>query len=238
MSIIASTNRYLLPPLVAALVALGLFWFMWQLIAMQAEPPQTPAELDSISLDLVQPDQDTPLEESSDSAASADQAIEQAQDVPQPVPSIPISNVTAANVSLPAFSAGTASLNMDLSLSSGLSGNAFAVAGAGSGSGSGAGGKGFGGKKLVPVSTGRPQFPKYAYDRGMSGWVEVVFVVDKNGQVKNPRILDAEPKGIFEEAAITSVLSWQYDRNVMAGQAREVSQRLEFKPEDFFGNWR
>lgn len=238
MSIVATANRYLLPPLAAALVALGLFWFMWQLIAMQAQPPQAPAELDSISLDLVQPDQEMPLEESSDSAPSAEQAIEQAQDVPQPVPTIPISNVANAQVSLPAFNAGPSNLNMDLSLSTGLSGNAFAVAGAGSGSGSGNGGKGFGGKKLVPVSTGRPQFPKYAYDRGMSGWVEVVFVVDKNGQVKSPRILDANPKGIFEEAAIASVLSWQYDSKVMSGQAREVSQRLEFKPEDFFGNWR
>lgn len=220
------------------MVALGLFWFMWQLIAMQADPPQAPADLDSISLDLVQPDQDTQQEDSSESAPSAEQAIEQAQDVPQPVPTIPMTNVANAAVSLPAFSAGPANLNMDLSLSTGLSGSSVAVAGTGSGSGSGGNGKGFGGKKLVPVSTGRPQFPKYAYDRGISGWVEVVFVVDKDGQVRNPRILDANPKGIFEEAAVLSVLSWQYDRKTMSGQAREVRQRLEFKPEDFFGNWR
>ena len=238
MAVLAKINRVMMPPLGAALVALGLFWLMWQLIAMQAEPPQLPDDLDSISLDLVQPDPETQQEDSSDSAPSAEQAIEQAQDVPQPVPTIPISNVANAKVSLPAFNAGPADLSMDLSVSGGFSGSAFAVAGAGSGSGSGGGGKGFSGKKLVPVSTGRPQFPKYAYDRGISGWVEVVFVVDKDGQVRNPRILDANPKGIFEEAAILSVLSWQYDRKTMAGQAREVRQRLDFKPEDFFGNWR
>ena len=234
----ATLNRVVMPPLGAAVVAVGLFWLMWQLIAMQANPPEVPEELDSISLDLVQPDPETQQEESSDSAPSAEQAIEQAQDVPQPVPTIPMSNVSNAKVSLPAFNAGPANLNMDLSLSGGLSGSAFAVAGAGSGSGSGGNGRGFTGKKLVPVSTGRPQFPQYAYDRGISGWVEVVFIVDKNGQVRNPRILDAQPKGIFEEAAIKSVLSWQYDRKIMAGQAREVRQRLDFRPEDFHGNWR
>ena len=237
MAVLRTFNRVVVPPTGAALVALGLFWLMWQLIAMQADAPDVPSELDSISLDLVQPDQEQQQEDSSDSAPSAKQAIEQAQDVPQPVPSIPISNVANAKVSLPAFSAGPADLSMDLSLSGGgLAGSAFAVAGAGSGSGGA--GKGFGGKKLVPVSTGRPQFPKYAYDRGLSGWVDVVFIVYANGQVKNPRILDAKPKGIFEEAAILSVLSWQYDRKTMAGQAREVKQRLDFRPEDFHGNWR
>lgn len=235
---LAQINRVLMPPLGAALVALGLFWLMWQLIAMQAEPPDVPNDLDSISLDLVQPDPETQQEESSESAPSAEQAIEQAQDVPQPVPTIPTTQVANAQVSLPAFNAGPADLSMDLSLSSGLAGNAMAVAGTGTGSGAGGNGRGFSGKKLVPVSTGRPQFPKYAYDRGISGWVEVVFIVDKDGQVRNPRILDAQPKGIFEESAILSVLSWQYDRKTMAGQAREVRQRLDFKPEDFFGNWR
>lgn len=239
MAVIAMANRILLPPLGAALVALGLFWLMWQLIAMQADAPEVPSDRDSITLELVQPDEQDVAEESESAAPSAEQAIEQAQDVPEPVPTIPITNVPNAQISMPAFQAGPANLAVDLSLSSGLSGNAFAVAGGGS-DGAGGSGRGnkFGGKKLVPVSTGRPQFPKYAYDRGLSGWVDIVFIVDAAGQVRNPRILDAEPKGIFEDAAITSVLSWQYDRKTMAGQAREVRQRLDFKPEDFFGNWR
>lgn len=238
MSVIAIANRALLPPLGAALVALGLFWLMWQLIAMQADAPAVLDDRDSITLEIVQADEDEVAEQSESAAPSAEQAIEQAQDVPEPVPTIPITNVANAPISMPAFQAGPASLSVDLSLSSGLTGNAFAVAGAGSGAGGGGTGNKFGGKKLVPVSTGRPQFPKYAYDRGISGWVEVVFVVDADGQVRNPRILDANPKGIFEDAAITSVLSWQYDRKTMAGQAREVRQKLEFKPEDFYGNWR
>lgn len=237
MSAGATLNRVLLPPLGAGLVVLALFWIMWQLIAMNANPPAPPADLDAISLDLVQPDEQQAPSEEAESAPSADQAVAQAQDVPQPIPTIPITNVSNAQVSMPAFSAGDAKLDMDLSLNTGLSGSAVAMA-AGTGSGGGGSGKGFSGKKLVPVSTGRPQFPKYAYDRGLSGWVEVVFIVDANGQVKNPRILDAQPKGIFEEAAVLSVLSWQYDRKTMAGQAREVRQRLDFKPEDFFGNWR
>lgn len=238
MSALASVNRVLWPPVGAALVALGLFWLMWQLIAMQADAPTVPTDLDSVTLEIVQPDQEDAAEQSESAAPSAEQAIEQAQDVPEPVPTIPITNVANAQVSMPPFQAGPANLAVDLSLSSGLTGNAFAVAGAGSGAGGGGSGNKFGGKKLVPVSTGRPQFPKYAYDRGISGWVEVVFIVDANGQVRNPRILDANPKGIFEDAAITSVLSWQYDRKTMAGQAREVRQKLEFKPEDFYGNWR
>lgn len=237
MAVLAQVNRFVMPPLAAGLVVLALFWLMWQLIAMQADAPERPQDRDSISLDLVPPDQQEAPQQSSDSAPSAEQAIAQAQNVPQPIPTIPISQVANAQVALPAFNAGPANLDMDLSLSGGLAGSALAVAGAGSGAG-GAGGRGFSGKKLVPVSTGRPQFPKYAYDRGLSGWVEVVFIVDKDGQVRNPRILDANPKGIFEEAAILSVLSWQYDRKIMAGQAREVRQRLDFRPEDFFGNWR
>ena len=109
----------------------------------------------------------------------------------------------------------------------------FAGGGNGSGNGGGGGGGGgrgdggFKGRELVPLSTARPQMPDWACKKKIHGWVEVVFVVTPGGHVENVRIVDADPKGVYEAAAIESVGNWIYPKGKTAA---EVKQKVEMDP--------
>ena len=170
---------------------------------------------------------------------------------PRPLPSIPnlaptsLTPVVAApnvnvdvvmpNLSMPVAATGSAMLS-----------KAFGGFAGGSGSGGGAGGgsggsfgtgnmPGGGGRPLIPLSTARPQITDYAYRRGIEGWVVVVFTVGTNGRVTNIRIVDAEPKGLFEGATVESISNWIYEPT---DRPREVTQRVEFKLDDYQYNWK
>lgn len=81
-------------------------------------------------------------------------------------------------------------------------------------------------KEIVPMATRRPNIPKIAYDNRINGWVLLAFTVGNDGRVKNIRVMDAEPRGIFEANAIAAVRGWIY--NPYKGQERHISQRIEF----------
>jgi len=161
---------------------------------------------------------------------------------PPPPPAAPSFKLPGATtISLPQLATPTPNISLPAAADAGLDlGGAFGKDFGGFTGSSGAGlsgfgqGKGFKGSKLVPRATARPQIPKYAYERGIEGWVEVVFVVTKAGKVKNVRIVDAQPKGIFEAAMVESVSNWIYEAS---DYNREVQQRFEFKLEDFKYNW-
>jgi len=96
-------------------------------------------------------------------------------------------------------------------------------------------GQGFSGKPLVPLSTARPQMPEWACKQGIKGWVEAVFTVMPNGRVQDVKIVDAQPRGVYEIAAIESISNWIYAET---DRAREVKQRVPMDPADCAFNWR
>ncbi|MBK8066252.1 MAG: TonB family protein [Rhodanobacteraceae bacterium] len=53
-----------------------------------------------------------------------------------------------------------------------------------------------------------PRYPAQAMRDGIEGEVRVEFDVDATGVVRNPRILSAQPVGVFEEAVLTAVRGW------------------------------
>ena len=151
-------------------------------------------------------------------------------------PSIPIvaPNVAVANI-------GVGDVNLGIGMGLGKSGTFGGFAGGGGsgngGGGGGGGGRGDGGFKgrvLVPLSTARPQMPPWACKQKIRGWVEVVFVVRADGQVENVRIVDAQPRGVYEAAAIESVSNWIYPKG---GKAAEVKQKVEMDPADCAYNY-
>ena len=56
-----------------------------------------------------------------------------------------------------------------------------------------------------------------------------------NGRVSNVKIVDAEPRGVYEAAAIESISNWIYNESK---QTREVDQRVPMDPADCQYNWR
>lgn len=213
---------------VAVLVMLALFLLMQAMIAPPEAPPDAERRVAEIQVaPPPEPDRETP-------------PLDLAQAPPPPPPPAPAPARTevALPLAFPAPSPSPVEVSVPASFSSGrgLSQGSFAGFGAGSGSGSGGYGRGegFSGKPLVPLSTARPQMPDWACERKIAGWVEVVFVVMPNGRVKNIRIVDASPRGVYEAAAIESVSNWLYAQHP---QAREVKQRVPMDPADCAYNY-
>ena len=75
----------------------------------------------------------------------------------------------------------------------------------------------------LPIVKVAPIFPRRALSRGIEGFVIVEFVVTKNGSVKNPIVIQAEPADIFNRAAIAATLKFKYKPRVVDGVAMEVT---------------
>ncbi|HEX5313397.1 MAG TPA: energy transducer TonB [Gammaproteobacteria bacterium] len=43
-----------------------------------------------------------------------------------------------------------------------------------------------------------------------SGWVKVSFCIGTDGRVANPRVTDASPRGLYDQAAIAALSTWQF----------------------------
>lgn len=80
--------------------------------------------------------------------------------------------------------------------------------------------------KIVPakiISRDAPRYPGRAIKSQTEGWVEVSFSIDTKGIPYNLKVLNSEPKGIFEKAALKSVEKWRFSpaRNQNTGLAVE-----------------
>lgn len=218
-----SLRLALLLPL-SILVIIALFWLMQWMITpgevVRVERQEMPG------IDIVRVEEEEPAENPDNSPASSPPPPPPAPPALQR-PDLPSFSVPAPES--PSLSDVTAPMDFsgDQSLTDGQFG------GFGSGSGQGAGGEGFGsgsgfkGRELVPLSTARPMMPEWACKQEIEGWVEVIFTVMPNGRVRDVRIIDAEPKGVYETSAIKSVSEWIYESS---SRAREVKQRIEMDP--------
>ena len=82
---------------------------------------------------------------------------------------------------------------------------------------------------LVLAHYAPPTFPVTARERGVSGWVDVQFVVKSDGLVSDVIITGAEPVGIFEQAAVDAVKKWRYNPAQRDGHAIDQRARLRMK---------
>jgi len=76
-----------------------------------------------------------------------------------------------------------------------------------------------------------PRYPRAASRRGLEGVVTVSFTITKDGQVRNPVVINANPKNIFDKAALKAILKWKFKPKVVDGQPveRQATQEIEFK---------
>ena len=82
---------------------------------------------------------------------------------------------------------------------------------------------------LVLAHYAPPTFPVSAREAGLSGWVDVQFVVKSDGLVSDVIITGAEPVGIFEQAAVDAVRRWRYKPAQRDGHAVDQRARLRMK---------
>lgn len=235
------SGRWIVLPSIGLLLTALLFLLLGWIIRGPEHEGLGPARtLDAIDLVRAPPPSQPPadplqtLENSPPPPPAAPPALGRPDLPALDIPSLSVDTVEVSNIAVP-VALGVRGLSLGKSGSFG----GFGAGVGGSGSGAGTGGMGTGGgwkgKPLVPLSTARPQMPDWACAQKLDGWVEAIFTVMPNGRVQDVKIVDADPRGVFEAAAVESIANWIYEPT---GKAAEVKQRVPMKHEDCAYNWR
>jgi len=87
---------------------------------------------------------------------------------------------------------------------------------------------------LIPLVTIAPMYPRKALMNRIEGYVIVEFTVTKDGTVKDPKILEANPRQVFNQAALRTILRYKFKPVIVDGQPQEsrASWRINFEIEE------
>ena len=88
--------------------------------------------------------------------------------------------------------------------------------------------------EAVPVVRVEPIYPHIAAQKNIEGWVLLEFDIGPQGNVLNPKVLEAQPVRVFDDAAVNAVKKWKYKPQVKNGKplvTRGIQVRLTFKLE-------
>ncbi|HID44474.1 MAG TPA: energy transducer TonB [Chromatiaceae bacterium] len=87
---------------------------------------------------------------------------------------------------------------------------------------------------LVPLVRIEPRYPSRAAMEGIEGWVKVGFTINPDGTVSNVRVIDANPRRIFNRAATRAIKKWRFRPKKINGKAvtQQGIQTLNFKLEE------
>jgi len=84
------------------------------------------------------------------------------------------------------------------------------------------------GEGLVAKKRVAPVYPRGAERRKIEGHVVVTYSVDTDGKVSNVAVAEAEPAGVFDDAAMKAVSKWKYEppASVVEGARAKISFKL------------
>lgn len=234
-----------------AVLALGLFW----LLAMLVMPPdaKTQQTVETMTLSVTEAPPPRP-----DNATPAESAPEPAADTPPPAPtpsSVPQSEIKLQDAVTPEAPAEDMALDSQLpelnealpepepepepvtepatndagaeTSESSQAESSSVEAASTSGDAAGADTPVDAGK-VAPTSRVSPNYPSRAQRRGMEGFVEVDFIIRRDGSVVpgSVDIIRARPGQIFNRAARRAIQQWQFET---ADRRRRATQRIEFQ---------
>jgi protein TonB len=154
----------------------------------------------------------TPLRHDTETATKRDKVD---RPKPQQVPEMP-------DMARSSFDAGDNPTNFNMNVQSDVSMGNITVSGGSD-------------RDVIPLVRINPEYPRRAQSRGTEGWVQFEFTITPAGTVKDVKVIDAEPKGIFEEAATKAIMRWKYNPKVEEGRAverRGIRVVLRFDLED------
>lgn len=81
-----------------------------------------------------------------------------------------------------------------------------------------------------PVSRSLPGYPPMALNRNIEGVVILSITIMPDGSVRDVQVVEANPRGYFERAAVRSVQTWRYRPSNMV--RRNVIVRMDFELKD------
>ena len=65
-------------------------------------------------------------------------------------------------------------------------------------------------RRPVPVVRVEPIHPEPARRARIEGWVEIEASIGHRGQVVDPVVVESQPPGLFDSAALYAIAHWQY----------------------------
>lgn len=86
-------------------------------------------------------------------------------------------------------------------------------------------------RELSRVSTSQPTYPEAALRTGTEGWVRLEFTVNERGRVSDVVVVDADPPGVFDNAATAALSRWRF-RPPASGESARTSVLLRFELEE------
>jgi protein TonB len=88
---------------------------------------------------------------------------------------------------------------------------------------------------LVPIM---PQYPIKELNKNIEGWVKVEFIVNEFGKATQIKVLDAQPKRVFDQATIRALRKSKFKPLMVNGKAvsQTAIQTIEFKLEEDSGS--
>jgi protein TonB len=83
---------------------------------------------------------------------------------------------------------------------------------------------------LRPVVQMRPQYPPQARMRRLEGHVSVEYIVGVDGKVRDVRVIESTPEGVFDRVTERAVARWTFrpGRKNGVAVATRVRQRIDF----------
>lgn len=64
-------------------------------------------------------------------------------------------------------------------------------------------------EKIPPIMRIEPKYPTEAYKNKLEGYVKLSFTI-VNGNVKNIKVIESSPTGVFDQSAISALSRWKY----------------------------
>jgi TonB family protein len=83
--------------------------------------------------------------------------------------------------------------------------------------------------ELSLVKAVKPVYPRTAEQNGTEGWVELEFTVDETGTVADVAILNASPRGVFDQAAASALAQWRYKPVMRDSKATAQRARVRIR---------
>ena len=120
-----------------------------------------------------------------------------------PQPETPQQNRQQASAGSGGINIGNVAMDTNLDLDAGISGG--------------------GDSEYLPIVKVQPNYPQRALRRGMEGYVVVEFTVNKRGRVEDPRVVEADPKGVFNQAALQAARKFKYRPKTVKGEPVRVA---------------
>ena len=82
------------------------------------------------------------------------------------------------------------------------------------------------------VRSATPDFPSIAMSHGLEGYVRMEFTITAAGLVRDATVIEAEPPGIFDRAALRAIRQYRFEPATADGEAVEVqgvTRRISFR---------